>query len=127
NVLVVVEMALAFMLLVGSGLLVRSFFRMMNVELGFDATNVLTMQLPIASDRFASPSALTQYVRELEARIGVVPGVRGVALGRALPPAGWNKGMAVPVAGRAVVKTANPPPGAGKMGSAGDPPQLRVW
>src|SRR5262249_7948440 len=83
NVLVVVEMALAFMLLVGSGLLVRSFFRMMNVELGFDATNVLTMQLPIASDRFASPSALTQYVRELEARIGVVPGVRGVAGGAA--------------------------------------------
>jgi len=119
NVLVVVEMALAFMLLVGSGLLVRSFFRMMNVELGFDATNVLTMQLPIASDRFASPSALTQYVRELEARIGVVPGVRGVAVADALPLEGWNNGMPFLIAGREVINPANRPSCGVKMVSPG--------
>ncbi len=55
NALVVIEVALAFILLTGGGLLVRSFFRMMDVELGFDATNVLTMRLPIATTRFAAP------------------------------------------------------------------------
>src|SRR5207302_973562 len=43
SILVVVEVALAFVLLAGGGLLVRSFFAMMNQPLGFDATNVLTM------------------------------------------------------------------------------------
>ena len=57
SALVVVEVALAFILLAGGGLLVRSFFQMMNVELGFDATNVLTLRLPIASDRFATADA----------------------------------------------------------------------
>ena len=40
--LIVAEVALAFVLLVGSGLMMRSFFRLMNVETGFDSTNVLT-------------------------------------------------------------------------------------
>ena len=53
SALVVIEVALAFILLTGGGLLVRSFFRMMDVELGFNPTNVLTLRLPIANDRFA--------------------------------------------------------------------------
>ena len=63
SALVVVEVALAFILLAGGGLLVRSFFQMMQVELGLDATNVLTMRLPVASDRFATPSALSDSSR----------------------------------------------------------------
>ena len=43
DTLIVVEVALAFVLLVGSGLMMRSFFRLMNVDTGFDSTNVLTI------------------------------------------------------------------------------------
>ena len=48
SVLVVAEIALAFVLLVGSGLLMRSFFELLDVDPGFEATNVLTAGLPIS-------------------------------------------------------------------------------
>jgi putative ABC transport system permease protein len=107
SALVVVEVALAFILLAGGGLLVRSFFQMMQVELGFDATNVLTMRLPIASDRFASPSALTAYARDVVERVSRVPGVSGAATSDALPLEGYGNGMPLLIAGRPVVDRAN--------------------
>ena len=107
SALVVIEVALAFILLSGGGLLVRSFFQMMQVELGFDPTNVLTMRLPIASDRFATPEALNAYVRQMVARIAAVPGVSGAAASDALPLEGFNNGMPFLVAGRQQVDRAN--------------------
>ena len=56
DTLIVAEVALAFVLLVGSGLMMRSFFTLMNAEMGFDGSNVLTMTLPIARERFPSPT-----------------------------------------------------------------------
>ena len=53
--LIVAEVALAFVLLVASGLMMRSFFRLMNVDTGFDSTNVLTLRLPIATQQFPDP------------------------------------------------------------------------
>jgi putative ABC transport system permease protein len=105
--LVVVEVALSFMLLVGAGLLVRSFFQMMNVELGFDATNVLTMRLPVATSRFETPDRLTAYIREVVERVNAVPGVVAAAAADALPLQGWNNGMPFLIAGREAVDRAN--------------------
>ena len=107
SALVVIEVALAFVLLSGGGLLVRSFFQMMQVELGFDPTNVLTMRLPIASDRFETPEALNSYVRQMVARIDAVPGVSGAAAADALPLEGFNNGMPFQIAGRQQVDRAN--------------------
>jgi predicted permease len=107
SALVVVEVALAFMLLVGGGLLVRSFFRMMDVELGFDPTNVLTMRVPIVNDRFPDASQLTAYVREIVARVSSVPGVIGAAAADGLPLQGFNNGMPFQIAGRDVTDRAN--------------------
>jgi putative ABC transport system permease protein len=107
SALVVIEVALAFILLTGGGLLVRSFFQMMQVELGFDATNVLTMRLPIAGERFTSAPALTAYVRQMIARIDAVPGVIGAAASDALPLEGFGNGMPFLIAGREQVDRAN--------------------
>jgi putative ABC transport system permease protein len=107
STLVVIEVALAFILLTGGGLLVRSFFRMMNVELGFDATNVLTMGLPIATDRFEDPAELSAYVRQMVDRIAAVPGVMGAASTDALPLQGFSHGMPFLIAGRDQVDRAN--------------------
>jgi putative ABC transport system permease protein len=107
SALVLVEVALSFMLLVGAGLLVRSFFRMMSVELGFDATNVLTMRLPIQQNRFETSDQLAAYVRELMARINAVPGVVGAVATDALPLQGFNNGMPFLIAGREAVDRAN--------------------
>ena len=60
DMLIVMEVALAFVLLVGSGLMMRSFFRMLNVDPGLDSTNVLTIGMPIATERFPDPARLNQ-------------------------------------------------------------------
>ena len=105
--LVVVEVALAFMLLAGTGLLVRSFFDMMNLPLGFDPTNVLTLRLPMANDRFRQAEELTAYVRSVVDRVRAVPGVRGAAATDALPLEGFSNGMPFLIAGREAVDRAN--------------------
>ena len=107
SALVVVEVALAFILLTGGGLLVRSFFRMMQVELGFNPTNVLTLRLPIANDRFPDSSQLSTYVRQMVTRINAVPGVIGAASTDSLPLEGFSNGMPFLIAGRDQVDRAN--------------------
>jgi len=107
SALVIVEVALAFILLAGGGLLVRSFFEMMNVALGFDPTNVLTLRLPVANTRFATPAEIAAHTREIIARIEAVPGVRGAAATDSLPLEGFNNGMPFLIAGRDVVDRAN--------------------
>ena len=105
--LVVVEVALAFILLTGGGLLVRSFFRMMQVELGFNPTNVLTLRLPIANERFPDSSQLSTYIRQVVTRINAVPGVMGAASTDSLPLEGFSNGMPFLIAGRDQVDRAN--------------------
>ena len=80
DVLIVAEVALAFVLLVGSGLMMRSFFRLLNVDPGLDSTNVLTIGMPIATERFPDPARLNQYLREIRTAVEAVPGVRETAL-----------------------------------------------
>jgi putative ABC transport system permease protein len=107
SALVVVEVALAFILLAGGGLLIRSFFAMVNTPLGFDATNVLTLRVPFANDRFPNVERLTAYVRAVTDRIRAVPGVRDVAATDTLPLEGYSNGMPFLVAGREAVDRAN--------------------
>jgi putative ABC transport system permease protein len=68
DALVVTEVSLAFVLLVGSGLMIRSFFRLMNVNTGFDSANVLTMTLPVSDKRYPDPAQLNSYMRENPSR-----------------------------------------------------------
>jgi putative ABC transport system permease protein len=105
--LVVTEMALAFVLLTGAGLLIRSFFAMQNVDTGFDSTNVITAGLPITTKRYPDAGQLNGYLRQIADNIGNLPGVRGVALTSALPMQGWGYGMPFQIAGRPMVDRAN--------------------
>jgi putative ABC transport system permease protein len=107
SALVVIEVAIAFVLLAGGGLLVRSFFEMMNVPLGFDATNVLTLRLPIRAERFSTGDQLIAYVRAIADHVRTVPGVRGAAATDALPLEGYSNGMPFLIAGRPSVDRAN--------------------
>jgi putative ABC transport system permease protein len=107
STLVVAEMALAFVLLTGAGLLIRSFFAMQNVDTGFDSTNVITAVLPIAEKHFPDPDRLNNYLRQIEENIQALPGVRGVAMTSALPLQGWGYGMPFQIAGRPIVDRAN--------------------
>jgi putative ABC transport system permease protein len=99
SALVVVEFALAFVLLAGGTLMLRSFSRMLSEPLSVDEAHVLTMWLPVAADRFADPAALLAYQRAVVARVSAVPGVGGVATASALPLDGWSNGMPFLIAG----------------------------
>jgi putative ABC transport system permease protein len=105
--LVVAEVALAFVLLTGSGLLIRSFFAMQNVDPGFDPANAITAGLPVPEKRFPDPDQLNGYLRLIEGNIAALPGVRGVALTSALPMEGWGYGMPFQIADRPLVDRAN--------------------
>jgi len=85
SVLISTEVAFAFILLAGAGLLLRSFQRLLNVDLGFETANVITMGLPRVMYRDTDSVRLTNYYREIEAAIQGLPGVRAAAVTSALP------------------------------------------
>jgi putative ABC transport system permease protein len=107
NALVVTQVALAFVLLTGAGLLIRSLSRMVAADMGFDSTNVITGGLPIANERFPDSQKLNLYLKSIVANIGAIPGVRDVAFTSALPLRGWGYGMPFQIAGQPLVDRAN--------------------
>jgi len=105
--LIVAEVALAFVLLAGSGLMLQSFYRLFNVETGIDSSNVLTMGLPIATERFPDTARLNQYLRDIRAAVEAVPGVKEAAWSCAPPMQGACYGMPMQVASKPMVDRAN--------------------
>ena len=75
NTFVVIEIALALVLLVGAGLLVRSFVRVMGTSPGFDAGHALTAQLTLPATRYGSMEVRAAFFRGLLDRVGALPGV----------------------------------------------------
>jgi predicted permease len=90
GVMVAVEMALAVVLLIGAGLMIRSLTALWNVDPGFHPDNVLTFSLSLSpSMRKASPDATRAVLRELSDQISSSPGVRAVSFSAgAIPLAG---------------------------------------
>src|SRR3984957_11384054 len=79
GLLVVSELALSLMLLIGAGLLVRSFVRLQSVAPGFTTEHVLTMQIAATDPKYRDDKALANLYREIEERVAHLPG--GVAGG----------------------------------------------
>ncbi|HEX7294836.1 MAG TPA: ABC transporter permease, partial [Pyrinomonadaceae bacterium] len=73
--LVVVELALAVVLLLGAGLLVRSFNKLMAVDLGFDRENVLTFRVSLPRSKYAKPAQTVAFYKDLLHRVNALPGV----------------------------------------------------
>jgi putative ABC transport system permease protein len=76
NGLVVSEIALALVLLTGAGLLVRTFLGLMQVDLGIDPTNVVTMEIDLPHYKYPAPVNQTQFYRQLLQRVQSLPGVK---------------------------------------------------
>jgi predicted permease len=85
SLLVIGEVALSLVLLVGAGLLVRSFARMLEVKPGFDGNGVVTMWMNFAGERYSEQRRSTQLLDELLPRVAALPGVEGVAISNDLP------------------------------------------
>ena len=83
--LVVAEVALSVMLVIGAGLLVRSFHRLQQVPPGFNPDNVLTLELTMTGQKYADQTAVLDTYREIWSRVGALPGVTAVGGVSALP------------------------------------------
>jgi putative ABC transport system permease protein len=91
--LIVIEVALACMLLVGASLLMRSFVRLQQVEPAKDPATLVTAALGVPTARFANPDQALTYQRLLVERLRAIPGVSHAALASAVPMQGWTDGM----------------------------------
>ncbi|TAM83436.1 MAG: ABC transporter permease [Acidobacteria bacterium] len=80
NLLVVSEIALALVLMSGAGLLLRSFWRLMNVDPGFDPQNVLTLRISRPFSEMNIPHKTQLFFQQVVERVKTLPGVRAVAL-----------------------------------------------
>src|SRR5690348_6800860 len=80
KLLVTAEFAIALVLLVGAGLLIRGFSRLRSVNPGFNPANVMTMYLELSSPRYAKIPLQTQFRRELLARLNSFPGVEAAMI-----------------------------------------------
>ena len=83
--LVVGELALALTLLIGTGLMLRAFWNLQEVNAGFDPKNVVTMSVALPDSTYRGPEVREFWTR-LEARLGALPGVESSALASGLPP-----------------------------------------
>jgi predicted permease len=85
SLFVVAEMALAVVLLAGAGLLIRTLWALRTVDPGFDARNVLILEMSLAGSPFRTAPAVAQLIRDAERRVGNLPGVIAVAATYSLP------------------------------------------
>ncbi|AKF80723.1 permease [Myxococcus fulvus 124B02] len=96
KVLVVGQVALAVVLLVGAGLLIRSFGALQQVQPGFDATDVHVLRLSLPEGRYGEPEAVERFLRQVEERVRALPGVVEVGSTPTLPmEMGSSMGFAI--------------------------------
>ena len=105
RLLVVAEIALSMVLLIGAGLLVKSFTSLRSVPPGFDPTGVLTMELTLTGPRYAEAQVVRNAYRDLWARLEALPGVTAAGGITSLPLSGFFAWGPITIEGR------TPPPG----------------
>jgi putative ABC transport system permease protein len=83
--LVVAEIALAVILVIGSGLMIRAFWKLQQVNAGFDSSGVVSFSLNLPTVKYKNPERL-QFVNGLEQKLSTIPGVTAVSIASGLPP-----------------------------------------
>jgi putative ABC transport system permease protein len=102
NAVVVAEVALSFVLLIGSGLMFRSFLELERVDPGFDPHRLLTFQIAVPPQIFRKqPEERAAYLRQIDEKLGAIPGVQAVTASYPFPltgdfsPIRWGLGDAL--------------------------------
>jgi putative ABC transport system permease protein len=100
RVLVVFEVAVALFVLVGAGLMVKSFMRLSEVDPGFKSDNVLTMQIALTEGKYPDATARVNFFRQLIHRLEGLPGVQAVGTISQLPMSGQNNDTRFSIEGK---------------------------
>ena len=101
RLLVIAEVALAFVLAAGAGLLGKSFLRLTGVDGGFDGRNVLTMTLTLNGGGHDTPDAARRYYQRVAEKVRAIPGVTGSGLVDNVPAESHRTCWRFALAGRA--------------------------
>jgi putative ABC transport system permease protein len=120
GVLVITEVALSVALLIGAGLLLRSFSKLQNVKLGFEPENLLTMRISLPRNRYQGDQEAWAFYARLLRETKALPGVQDAALTSAVPLAGTgNASSAVQIPGKAAAPDGSQPSAGWRVVSPG--------
>jgi len=101
NGLLVLQVALALVLVVAAGLLLRTFYSMLRAKAGFDATRVVTFELPLpASAQYADTGRMAQVYGEVLERVQAIPGVQAAGFASVVPMGGETDSTIIRIPGR---------------------------
>jgi putative ABC transport system permease protein len=100
GLLVIAEVAVSLILLIGAGLLINSFMRLRNVDPGFRADNLLTMQVVLPATKYPDRARRSSFYTELVRRIEALPGVKSAAVTTNLPLYRQGNSTGISIEGR---------------------------
>ena len=100
NLLAATELALAVVLLIGAGLMMRSFARLLKVDPGFSPENVLSMDVALPNTRYQQAHQKAQFYEQVFERIKALPGVQSVGAINGIPLGGTDSSLMFAVEGR---------------------------
>ncbi len=106
NALVLAEVSLASVLLIGAGLMLRSFVNLLRTNPGFKPEHVLTASLSLPDTDYKTSTAIAQFYDQLTRRLAVLPGVKAAGAGTDLPWTGYDENV-----GGFTIQGETPPPG----------------
>ena len=104
SALIVSEVALSLMLLVGAGLLINSFWRLLKTDAGFDPKGVLAVDVPLSRTTYKTPEQRSAAFQQLIARMKILPGVRDVSVTSNVPLTDFDVELSFQIEGRAPYK-----------------------
>jgi predicted permease len=104
SLLVVGEVALALVLLAGAGLLIRSLWRLQQIDPGFNAYKLLSMQLEFPASRYHNDAQVMSFVTDLNQRLAALPGVESVGVADSLPLSPVGSFSSIFIEGKADLK-----------------------
>ena len=109
SLLVVSEIALSLVLLIGAGLLIKSFVRLANVKTGFEAGNLLTANLSLPFSKYPEPEKRMAFFEQVLEKLQAIPGVQSVGATTDLPLSGSNNNITFIIEGRAAALLSDEP------------------
>jgi len=109
GLLVVSQMALALLLLVAAGLMIKSFERLRETDPGFEPGGLMTMQFSLPAATYPGPQKRAAFYRDLTERAGALPGVRAAAMSNSVPPEFVDVTESIEIEGRPVPAGQNRP------------------
>jgi predicted permease len=108
STMVVVEIALTIVLLVGAGLMIRSFLNLYSLDLGAETSRVLTMQVGLTDAKYPKPEQRRLFYESLLTRLEAIPGMQAAAIASAIP-FGGSEQRSLEIDGRPTAADARPP------------------